>query len=52
LRQAPLHRREPPPRPAPPDAAAASRIAAGLPQVEDEDLRQALGRLGAAVKGK
>lgn len=52
LRQAPLRRREPPPAPAPPDAAAAARIAAGLPQIEDEPLRQALGRLGAAVKGK
>jgi hypothetical protein len=52
LRQAPLRRREPPAKPAPSDTAAASRIAAGLPQIEDEDLRQALGRLGAAVKGK
>jgi hypothetical protein len=52
LRQAPLRRREPPPPPAPPDAAAAARIAAGLPQIKDESLRQALGRLGAAVKGK
>ena len=52
LRQAPLRRREAPRPPAPPDAAAAGRIAAGLPQIENEDLRQALGRLGAAVKGK
>jgi hypothetical protein len=52
LRQAPLRRREAPPPPAPPDAAAAARIAASLPQIEDEFLRQALGRLGAAVKGK
>jgi hypothetical protein len=52
LRQAPLRRREAPPPPAPPDAAAAARIAASLPQIEDESLRQALGRLGAAVKGK
>jgi hypothetical protein len=52
LRQAPLRRREAPPPPPQPDTAAAERIAAGLPQIEDEDLRQALGRLGAAVKGK
>jgi hypothetical protein len=52
LRQAPLRRPEPPPKPTPPDPAAASRIAQSLPQIEDEALRQALGRLGAAVKGK
>ncbi|MFN3656455.1 MAG: DUF721 domain-containing protein [Pseudolabrys sp.] len=52
LRQAPLRRREPPKRPAPPDPAAAARIAQSLPTIEDEDLRQALGRLGAAIKGK
>ncbi len=49
LRQAPLrhgavkHRRSP-------DAAAAARVAATLSDVEDEELRQALSRLGAAVK--
>jgi hypothetical protein len=50
LRQAPLSRRE---KPAPPaiDAAAAARIAAGLPDIADDALRAALGRLGAAVKG-
>jgi len=52
LRQAPLRRREPPTAPPAPDPAAAARIAADLPQIEDESLRQALGRLGAAVKGK
>ena len=48
LRQAPLSRRQ---RPAPPalDHAEAERIAADIP-VEDEGLRQALGRLGAAIK--
>jgi hypothetical protein len=51
LRQAPLRRREPKKRPAPPDPAAAASIAKGLP-IEDEDLRLALGRLGAAIKGK
>jgi len=49
LRQAPLRRREQPPRRAP-DPAIAARIAEALPDVEDEDLRQALGRLGAAIK--
>lgn len=52
LRQAPLRRRETPRPPTPPDPAAAGRIADGLPQIEDESLRQALGRLGAAVKIK
>jgi hypothetical protein len=52
LRQAPLTRREralPQPKP---DPAVAARIAAELPQIEDESLRQALARLGAAVKRK
>jgi hypothetical protein len=49
LRQAPLRRREHPPRPAP-DLAMAARIAEALPEVKDEDLRQALARLGAAIK--
>jgi hypothetical protein len=49
LRQAPLrHRGRPPARK--PDADAAARIAEGLPDIKDEDLRQALGRLGAAIK--
>lgn len=52
LRQAPLRRREPPVAPPPPDPAVAERIAADLPQIEDETLRQALARLGAAVKRK
>jgi hypothetical protein len=49
LRQAPLRRTA---RKAirPADAAAAARIAAELPDIADEDLRQALARLGAAVK--
>lgn len=49
LRQAPLARRVPPPA-REPDVEAAARIAEGLPDVEDEDLRQALARLGAAIK--
>ena len=49
LRQAPLRR---PTRRliAAADPAAAARIAASLSEVADEDLRQALARLGAAVK--
>ena len=52
LRQAPLRRREPRKAPPPPDPAVAARIAEGLPEIEDEDLRQALARLGAAIKRK
>lgn len=48
LRQAPL-RRAPEPRPAV-DAEAAARIAAHLSEITDEKLRDALGRLGAAIK--
>ena len=50
LRQAPLSR--PRSRPAPPkiDAAEAARVEATLTAVADDDLRAALGRLGAAVK--
>jgi hypothetical protein len=49
LRQAPLHRalrksaRQV-------DPAATARIAASMPEIADDDLRQALARLGAAVK--
>jgi hypothetical protein len=49
LRQAPLRRHGQSPA-RKPDAAAAARIAEALPDVKDEDLRQALGRLGAAIK--
>ncbi len=52
LRQAPLRRREQPAPPPPPDPAVAARIAEGLPEIKDEDLRQALARLGAAIKRK
>ncbi|HZP71246.1 MAG TPA: DciA family protein [Pseudolabrys sp.] len=49
IRQAPLRRRElPAPRKV--DEAVAARIAEGLPDVKDDGLRQALGRLGAAIK--
>jgi hypothetical protein len=49
LRQAPLSRRGKRTVKAP-DPEAAARIAATLPDVTDDDLRQALARLGAAVK--
>ena len=52
LRQAPLRRREPPTPPPPLDPEVAARIAASMPAIEDEDLRQALARLGAAIKRK
>ena len=52
LRQAPLRRRAPQKPPAPPDPEAAQRIAETLPGIEDEALRQAIGRLGAAIKRK
>ncbi len=49
LRQAPLRRTLAKSAPAA-DPAAAARIAASLSDVVDEDLRQALARLGAAVR--
>jgi hypothetical protein len=52
LRQAPLRRRQPPKAPPPSDPAVAARIAAGMPEITDEGLRQALARLGAAIKRK
>jgi hypothetical protein len=50
LRQAPLRKLRPPVPPAPPDPAEQARIAASLPEIEDDDLKAALARLGAAVK--
>ncbi len=49
IRQAPLQRRGPRRRAPPPDPEAVRRVAESL-AVEDEALRAALGRLGAAVK--
>ncbi len=49
LRQAPLRRAAPAKAPAI-DPAEATRIAANLPEIADEDLKQALARLGAAIK--
>jgi len=51
LRQAPLRRRSRRPVPKAPDPALVERIASTLP-VEDENLRNALARLGAAIKRK
>ena len=50
LRQAPLARRAKAKPPPAIDAEAARRIAAQMTDITDEDLRAALGRLGAAVK--
>jgi hypothetical protein len=50
LRQAPLTRRQPPPRRPVGDPVATARIAASLTDVADEGLRLALARLGAAIK--
>jgi len=49
LRQAPLRRAARKAAPAG-DPAAVARLAASLPDIADDDLRQALARLGAAVK--
>jgi len=49
LRQAPLRHREKP-RPHAVDPLMAAQISETLPDIKDEDLRQALGRLGAAIK--
>ena len=49
IRQAPLRHREPSPAPKIDDAAAA-QIADALPDIKDDNLRQALGRLGSAIK--
>ena len=50
IRQAPLARRQPKTLPAPPDAEAVARLAAGMTDIADESLRAALARLGACVK--
>ena len=52
LRQAPLRRRALPTPPPPLDPEVAARIAESLPAIEDAGLRQALARLGAAIKQK
>jgi hypothetical protein len=50
LRQAPLARQTKTARRPAPDAAAVAQASDALPGFADDDLRQALGRLGAAVK--
>ena len=50
LRQAPLSRRERSVPPSPPDPEAVESVAQTLSAVEDEELRAALARLGAAIK--
>jgi hypothetical protein len=50
LRQAPLSRRDPPPRPRTPDAQSVAKVAETLSAIEDEELRAALARLGASIK--
>jgi len=50
LRQAPLSRRERPRPPRAPDPKAMAEVAKTLAAVEDEELRAALARLGAAIK--
>ena len=50
LRQAPLARREEKPASRTPDPAVTAAVAAELPATLDDDLRQALARLGAAIK--
>jgi hypothetical protein len=50
IRQAPLARRDKKPLPPAPDPAIVARLAAGMADIADDDLRGALARLGAAVK--
>jgi hypothetical protein len=50
LRQAPLSRRKASAPPSPPDPQSVERIAKTLSAIEDEQLRAALARLGAAIK--
>ena len=50
IRQAPLARRETKKAPPAPDPEVVARLAAGLSDIGDEGLRDALARLGASVK--
>jgi hypothetical protein len=52
LRQAPLRRKVPKAPPPPPDPALTASLAASMPEIEDDALRDALARLGAAIKTK
>jgi hypothetical protein len=51
IRQAPVARRERR-KPAAPDPEAVKRIAASIPGIDDDSLKDALARLGAAVSKK
>jgi hypothetical protein len=51
LRQAPLRRADKPTAPPKPDPEKTARIAAELGDIADDDLKAALAKLGAAVKG-
>jgi hypothetical protein len=50
IRQAPLMRREKRQAPPPPDPEVVARLAAGMSDIGDDALRDALARLGASVK--
>jgi hypothetical protein len=50
IRQAPLRRQEKKKPPPGPDPAVVARLAAGMADIADEGLRDALARLGASVK--
>src|SRR4030081_2905206 len=50
LRQAPLSRRDRPTASRAPDASSVAKVAETMSAVEDEELRAALARLGAAIK--
>ncbi len=50
FRQAPLSGRRRPVRPRPPDANSVAKVAETLGSIEDEQLRDALARLGASIK--
>jgi hypothetical protein len=52
LQQGPIKRRTPAHWLAPPSKEATDKIAAGLTNIADEDLRQALARLGAAIESR
>ena len=50
FRQAPLSRARRPERPGPPDPQMVAKVAESLGDIEDEQLKTALARLGAAIK--
>ncbi len=50
FRQAPLSRSRRPVRPRPPDPKSVAKVAATLDSIEDDQLKDALARLGAAIK--